>query len=215
MLWRWNYTKYVLVHWTLKFVNYFLSTGDEQCDGYWQCADSSDEFYCTDEGLDTFVCTPPWPEAKKSHLRSKWNFLASGQGVGHDIFGTSFSFQCAHSFTHCWLQLVTFWGILDPVSNCQYATPRGLICLLIVGCNYSQIRCRWINSHWIGCCWVWIHCRWFCCLWTVVFGSIVVGSVVVRPVVVESVARNVLQIILASVFHCLLKYIWCCGSMPL
>ena len=144
-----------------------------------------------------------------------WILLASGQVGGHDIFGTSFSFQCAHSFTHCWLQLVTFWGILDPVSNCQYATPRGLICLLIVGCNYSQIRCRWINSHWIGCCWVWIHCRWFCCLWTVVFGSIVVGSVVVRPVVVESVARNVLQIILASVFHCLLKYIWCCGSMPL
>ena len=47
--------------------------------------------------------------------------------------------------------------------------------------------------------------------------SIVVGSVVVRPVVVESVAadRNILQIILAAVFHCLLKYIWCCGSMPL
>ena len=111
MLWRWNYTKYVLVHWTLKFVNYFLSTGDEQCDGYWQCADSSDEFYCTDEGLDTFVCTPPWPEAKKSHLRSKWNFLASGQGVGHDIFSTSFDFQCA--------------------------TPRGLIRWVTVGCNYS------------------------------------------------------------------------------
>ena len=46
-------------------------------------------------------------------------------------------------------------------------------------------------------------------------GSIVVGSVVVRPVVVESVARNVLQIILAAVFYCLLEYIWCCGSMPL
>ena len=36
---------------------------------------------------------------------------------------------------------------------------------------------------------------------------------VVRSVVVESVAaeRNVLQIILAAVFHCLFKYIWCCG----
>ena len=36
--------------------------------------------------------------------------------------------------------------------------------------------------------------------------SIVVGSVVIRSVVVESVAadRNVLQIILAAVFHCLL-----------
>ena len=53
----------------------------------------------------------------------------------------------------------------------------------------------------------------------IVTGSepIVVGSVVVRSVVVESVAadRNVLQIILAAVFHCLLKYLRCCGSMPL
>ena len=40
-----------------------------------------------------------------------------------------------HSFTHRWLQSVTFWGILDSVSNCQYATPRGLIRLLTVGCK--------------------------------------------------------------------------------
>ena len=40
-----------------------------------------------------------------------------------------------------------------------------------------------------------------------------VESVVVRSVVVKSVAaeRNVLQIILAAVFHCPFKYIWCCG----
>ena len=31
--------------------------------------------------------------------------------------------------------IIHFLGILDSVSNCQYATPRGLICLLTVGCN--------------------------------------------------------------------------------
>ena len=81
--------------------------------------------------------------------------------LGH--FGSSFKLSIcytkgAHLFTHRWLQLVTFWGISDSVSNCQYATPRGLIRLLTAGCNYSQIRCLWINSHWIGCCWAWIHC---------------------------------------------------------
>ena len=51
----------------------------------------------------------------------------------------------------------------------------------------------------------------------VVLSNAIFGSVVVRSVVVESVVadRNVLQIILAAVFHCLLKYIWCCGPMPL
>ena len=122
--------------------------------------------------LFKIICPPPWPEAKKNHLRSKWDFLASGQGGGHDIFSTSFNFQCAiprglirwvtvgcnysllghfgfsfkfsmcypkgaHLFTHRWLQLLTFWGILDSVSNFQCATSRGLICWVTVGCNYS------------------------------------------------------------------------------
>ena len=75
----------------------------------------------------------------------------------------------AHLFTHRWLQLLTFgafwiqfqilnvlpqggsfvysplaaithfWGILDSVSNFQCATPRGLIRLLTIDCNYSLL----------------------------------------------------------------------------
>ena len=37
---------------------------------------------CVSSKLCEFICPPPWPEAKKNHLQSKWIFWASGQGVG-------------------------------------------------------------------------------------------------------------------------------------
>ena len=83
-------------------------------------------------------CPPPWPEAKKSHLLRKWFFLASGQGGGHDIFSTSFNFQCA--------------------------TPRGLIRWVTVGCNYPLFghfgfsfkfsMCYPKGAHWLGHLWL-------------------------------------------------------------
>ena len=44
--------------------------------------------------------------------------------------GGSFVFSPLAAITH-------FLGILDSVQNCQYATPRGLIHLITVGCNNS------------------------------------------------------------------------------
>ena len=67
-----------------------------------------------------FFCPTPWPEAK-----SKWYFLAYGQGGGHDIFSTSFNFQCA--------------------------TPRGLIRWVTVGGNYSLFGHFGFNSKFLMC----------------------------------------------------------------
>ena len=71
---------------------------------------------------------PPWPEAKKNHLRSKWIFLAFGQGGGHLIFDACFDFQCATP--RGLIRWVTVWGNgsllgLNSIFHC--ATPRGLI----------------------------------------------------------------------------------------
>ena len=60
----------------------------------------------------TLICPPHRPEAKKNHLRSKWIFLASGQGGGHLIFDVSFDFPLcypkgAHSWHHRLGQLLT------------------------------------------------------------------------------------------------------------
>ena len=46
--------------------------------------------------------------------------------------GGSFVYSPEGAITH-------FLGILDSVSNFQYATPRGLIRLLTVGCNYPLL----------------------------------------------------------------------------
>ena len=56
------------------------------------------------------ICPTPWPEAKKKSFAEQMNFFS---GVGMIFF--------------------------DPVSNFQCATPRGLIRLLTVGCNFPQI----------------------------------------------------------------------------
>ena len=117
-------------------------------------------------------CPPPRPEAKKSHLLRKWFFFGLRPGGWAWYFQHQFQFSMcypkgAHSITHRWLQLPTFWafwiqflifnvlpqggsfdypsegsithflGILDSVLNFQCATPRGLIRLPIWGGNYS------------------------------------------------------------------------------
>ena len=86
---------------------------------------------------------------------------------GHFGFSSKMSIcyaKGAHSFPHRWLQLLTFWGILDSVSNCQYATPR------VRFLNFAAITHKSVvvGSIVIG-------------LVAVGYESIVVGSVVFGP----------------------------------
>merc|ERR1712001_497737 len=131
------------------------------------------------DSVSNFQCATPRGLIRLPTVGCNYSLL------GH--FGLSFKFSMcypkgAHSFTHRWLQLLTFgafliqfqifnvlpqggsfvysplaaithfWGILDLVSNFQCATPRGLIRLLTVGCNYSLLGHFGFSFKFSMCC---------------------------------------------------------------
>ena len=69
---------------------------------------------------------------RRGQLLTFWAFSMQLQIFNVLPLGGSFVYSPEGAITH-------FLGILDSVSNFQCATPRGLIRLLIVGCNYSLL----------------------------------------------------------------------------